>query len=674
MNGIAVHNGNLFLSYPFLKLNKVPSKRLELWSSRGISIKKYFDGQIHILFESIPEPTRKQLPAKHELIAELNLSKHDAKVDGYYNNLLFCTTQGYIKHIPAFKDKYPTLSSEKINAICKLFAAWQYIVDLTINERNRDTSGLYVAFNKIYPNKYKNYNCFANAKKKAVDNGAENVAVDSRLFTTPLNVKTINIVNHYWAASIISIGKKYSNKKVWEKLCSLCKEANETAPSLSWVDKYRQKLLKGNISVYESRMGKETALAKMQPYMSREKVKNIHSQWTFDGFNFAFWAGGNYRRYVMVKVMDANSKKIIGFGIGESENTTVIMTALRNAIINTGCLPLELLSDRHSFNKTGEALNFKEAIEAFGTKYTLTSNPQYNSISERYNQYLDSIYKDYYGYLGEGVKSKRANAHPKQEMIDDAAKNQLSHDEIILIGIKSVHEYNETILAKEGKSPNQLFEEGDKSHCFIVSLYDRVKILTSKLSYKVVRGQLNITRGLDKYEYQLPANLYSTYNNRKVTVRYEDLNEGVYLYDSTTDMFITELNQKPKIYGEKASQTDRDIELMNKNKGRIAGIKSQAKKELENITEKALEAHPDAYLLINRISTPKDVLQAFEQNANLKRMAEEHGVDITKVHIPVRKNEFENESLKPKQKINDSPFTDKNHVIRKISLKDLEQE
>lgn len=676
MNGIAIYNGSLFLSYSFLKLNKVPNKRLELWSSRGTSIKKYIDGQLYILYDSIPEPTRKQLPAKNELIAELNLANHDAKVESYYNNLFFCTTQGYIKHIPTFKEKYSTLSTEKINEICKLYAAWKYIVDLTINERNRDTSMLYVAFNKIYPNKYKNYNCFANAKKKAVDNGAEFVAVDSRLFTTPLNVKTVNVLNQYWVNGIVSANRKLSNKEVWKKICEVCELANEKAPSLSWVDKYRKQVLRSNINTSASSNGNAYAFAKQQPYASMQHALHANSQWQMDGWTLPFWVdnGTKFCRYVIVIVRDAYSKKIVGSAVGETENTLLIMAALKDAIINTGCLPYEILTDNHSFNQTKEAAYFKDAIGKIGTVFTVTSNPQHKSIIERYNRHLYSFCKEYYGCIGEGVKSKSKNAHAKQESIDAYAKNQISVGEIQLIGIDIVEKSNASILEKEGKTPNQLFDESEKPNCFAVDVFERIKILTAQTEIKIVRGQLNITRSKIKYEYQLPANLYQQYNDTTVIVRYEDLNECIYLYDKATDEPIIELNQKLKIHGALADQNEIDIELLNKNKGRIAGIKSQAAKSNESLTEKALQVNSDAYLHLNKVTTPKNVLNEMEQNANLKRIAIDKGININLIHVPLRESEMDNNTLKPKQKINDSPFTDKNHVIRKISLKDLEQE
>ena len=668
--------GKLYLSYKYLESKGIPSATIWDWKQKRVCNVHSFDNRSFVVYDEIPKRSRQRLPEKVELIALVNLEQHNEKVDEYYRSLYYANTKGFIKHIDYYKEKYPSLTREKINEISKVHAVWEYIIELTVEGMNRDTSGLYRAFNKVYPNKYKSYNCFANTKKRAIDNGAEFVAVDKRLFTTPLNVKQVNVVNQFWVRGLISVGKKYSNRTVWEKLCKLCNESNETPPSLSWVDKYRKSLLDKNISVFDSRNGKDSTKAKQLPYASMKAALNANDQWQMDGWTLPFWVnnGTKFCRYIIVIVRDSYSKKIIGSAVGESENTLLIMAALKDAIINTGCLPFEILTDNHSFNQTKEADHFKEAIGKIGTQFTVSSNPQHKSIIERYNQHLDRLCREYHGYIGEGIKSKNIDARPKQELIDEYAKNQLSVNEIMLIGIKIVTDFNENVLPKENKSPNTLYAESEAPNCFKVDVFDRIKILTARTEIKINRGQLNIKRGNTKYEYQLPANLYHEYNNKVVTIRYEELNECVYLYDNVTDEPITELSQKPKIHGAKANQTDVDIELLNKNKGRIVGIKSKAKKDNEHLTATALKANPDAFMLLNKVTTQKNVLKDFEQNSNLKRIASDKGIDLTRVHIPVRENELDNESLQPKEINKDSPFTPKNHQIKKVSLNDFNEE
>lgn len=670
MSNIIIENKQLLLSKKTFENYQIDSNTIKVIFKRKKNSLCNIDGVCFIKYTSIPAPTRAKLPNEIDLRALANLNKHQTAVDEYFKYLNYEYSMGYIKHIETFKAKYPTLSQSKIYKAAKLFAVWSWIIE----NGNKNNFPLYTAFNKIYSGVYKNENSFYNAKSKAVNNGAESLAIDQRWFTTPKNIKTISVVNQYWTSALVSIGKKYSNKKVWQMVSQLCKEGNEIAPSKSWVDKYRKQILEENISVYQSRYGAAAAKAKQLPFASMQTALNANSQWQMDGWTLPFWVKDENlcSRYVIVLVKDAYSKKYVGYAVGKSEDTILIMAALRNAIINTGVLPFEILTDNHSFNQTKETVNFKEAIAEIGTQFTVTSNPQHKSIIERHNRHLDRLCRDCYGYTGEGIKSKSEDARPKQEFIDSYYKNQISVDEIKLIGIKIVEDYNNEILSKENKTPNELYAASETPHCYKVDVFDRIKILTAKTETTVSRGQINIKRGGVNYEYQLPASLHGKYNNKTVVVRYEDLKEGIYLYDINTDTAIIELQQRTKISGAKADQTETDIELLNKNKGRAKGVVSKAKKSNEKLINASLEVNPNAYELLNKITTPKPILKAFEQQANLKVAALDNGIDLNKVYIPVRDyDELDNEDFKPKSRINESPFAPKNHKIRMLLPSDF---
>lgn len=664
-NEFFLEKSKLYLSYTYLKKYGISEKTMGAWVQRKACKVLRRDGLAFLNYDEIPAPTRKKLPRKIDLEAECNLARHEEKVDTFLEGILNAHKLGWIQHVEPYKAKFPTLDRQKINRAAKLHAVWQYILD----NAGSDCFALYNAFNKVYAGKYKSYNSFANAKSKAVKNGAEFMAIDQRWFTARLNIKEISVVNRYWAAAVISIGKKYKPSEVHKKLCYMCKEAGKTPPSLSWVQKYQRHILKKNFSINESRNGKSTASATQLTFITTHHARYALDQVQLDGKVMPFWVKvGNdkYERYSIVIARDAYSKKIIGFSVGRSENTTVIMSALKKAIVNTGCLPYEILTDNHAFHQTSEAANFIDAVSKIGTQYTVTHSPTHKSIIERYNKHLDALCKGYHGYLGEGIKSKTVDAHPSQETIDQYGKDQLSEDEVKLIAIEIVDEFNNTILPKEGKTPNQLFEESEKPNCFPLSVFDRAKILLAQTECKVTRGQITIKRGFDKHEYQLSAELYAKYNNETVIVHYEDLNECIYLFEKDTETPIAELKPKAIIHGALANQTEKDNELLNKNKGRIVGIKSQADKANEKLTEEAMNVNPNAYNLLNKVTTPKNVLKELEKKAHLQELAEEEGIKLKKVVIPTRADELDNDSFKPQKKVNDSPFTPKNHQIRKI--------
>jgi hypothetical protein len=669
MSKIFIDNGILYLSASHLRNeHNISDKTIQCWKG----IKRYIDSLTFVSYEDIPAPTRSKLPSKNDLIGLANEGAYNEKVEQFLRLFKYEYNQGYIKYIPHFKEQY-RLPLEKINKAAKRYAVWLVIIDLTLNHGVKDNQHMYTAYNEIFTGQYKNLQNFANAKSAALKEGAEYMAIDRRWFQAPTNVKKVTPLHQYWVTGLVSIGKKYSNRTVWEMLCEMCDEAKEKKPSLSWVDKYRKAILKGNIGVFAGRYGNDEAFKNKQPHASMQAALHANDQWQMDGWQLPFW-GDKFQRYVIVIVRDAYSKKIVGYAVGKTENTLLIMGALNDAITNTGCLPHEIVTDNHAFNQTGEAKYFKEETACIGMTFTVTSNPQWKSIIERYNKNLDAICRGYFGYTGEGVKSKNVDAHPTPELIAKYAKSFLTADEIKLNALHIVDTWNNRLMASAGKSPNHLFEDSDKLNCFALTMGDRIKVLTPKTDSKILRGQVTIKRGYTKHEYALPASLFSQYNDETVIVRYEDLHESIYLFDFKTDEFIAELKPKGKIHGAKANQTERDIELLNKNKGHITGVKIKAKKRGEELTRQALEQNPEAYALLNKKTTPKNILKEAEQNAHLRQQAAERGINLSTVYIPDRQSEMENTALIPVEKKIKSPFSTKIKVVTVFNPMDIDND
>lgn len=668
-NPIIYENQELYLSCDFLRNNSIRESTIERWIDRKSVNPFRIKKSCFILYDEIPTPTKLKLPSKADLIAIALKSQTDAIVEDYYNDMNSLKQRGFAKYAEHYTKKYD-LPAQKLLEFTQLHAVWQYIIDLKQKDNCRDLERLYRAFSKLYPGKYNTKHSFSNAIKKAVRKGIESVSFDKRIYSAPQNVKRISKVQTLWTMGLISIGKKYSNRQVWEKLCAQCQKENVKPPSLSWVDKYRTQILKKNINIFESRYGKQDAFAKKLPYASTYHAQYPNDQWQMDGWTLPFW-GAKFQRYTMVIVRDSFSKMIVGSACGTSENTKLIMEALGDAISNTESLTTEIVTDNHAFNQTKEAEYLKEETEKMGVTWTVTSNPRHKSIIERYNKHLDTLCREYTGYLGEGIKSKNVDARPKQELIDQYAKEFLSEREIKLISLEIVEKWNKTANNIPLISPFDLYTKTVKPHSIQVNMFDRVRILTSQTELKVNRGQLTIKRAGLKYEYQLPADLYGVYNDKVVLVRYEDYRDCIYLYDKQTKEPITVLKQKGKIHGAKINQTEKDKELLFKNKGRIEGIKSKAKKQVEQLTSDALKENPEAVHILNSMTEAKNVLREAEQNCELKRKAQDSGIDLKMVCISERANEIDNELLQPVSKKKESPFTPKNHKISIVNTKDL---
>ena len=410
---------NLLLSTRYLK-PVLGDATVNRWFDRNkpfttINNVRYF------LYEDIPEISRKKLPSKLDLIAECKVKETNEQVDIYFDKISFLLTKGCVKYKNEFKDKYKISHANALKA-AQLKAFWQWVID----ENIKDTRNLFEAFNKVMPGKYKSYNVFNNVKSKAANEGVENAAFDKRWIQAPKNTKRIAYDIHLVAGVVISIGKKHSDAYVHRKIIEYCLQFNIEPPCERWVNYTRHKILK-NPLVYKARNG-EKAVKTILPYTSLIHAENPLDQLQFDGWNFPFYIinskGEAFHRPVIVVVRDAYSKKIVGFSVGETENTVVIMDALKAAVNNTGMLPFEFLTDKHSFNKTQEAIHFVSEVSKIGTRFEVDINPQRKSIVERYFKPFDALCKEYYGYIGEGRRTRNINGIPKQEILNEVQKIQ----------------------------------------------------------------------------------------------------------------------------------------------------------------------------------------------------------------------------------------------------------
>lgn len=659
---IYIEGSDLYISKKFLT-EFISIKAVEKWNNNQDIIKEKFNDAIYYLHSSIPQRTKNKLPGVKKLKALEHKEDKANDIRELSELIKHAFYYGYTKNQHIYQSQ--NIQSNQVVKFSRLHSVIDCILTHKNNCNIRDLKTIHSLFNNFFPGKFNSKHSFCNALRKAKADGIISVALDKRVFgnNNEQTNKKLNEVTQYWTACLISHPRKLSNPQVHQRIKISCDTKGYPCPSLSWVKKYRQKLL-ANVVAFQSRYGHSETNKKL-PFASLNHAKHANDQWQMDGWTLPFWYKGekNFQRPVLVRLIDSNSKKIVGYSVGKTENTAVIMDAIRSAVNNTGCLPFEILTDNHAFNQTHEAKNLQSLLAKKGTRWEVTENPQHKSIVERYNQHLDALCKDhYYGYLGQGVRAKSIDALAKPEMIDQYLKNQLSFEEIHGYAVEIVESYNKKAF-KNGLIPNEQYEQNRNPHPITVSIFDRAELMTMQTEKQIRRGQITFNKGVSKYEFQLPASLYADYNDKIVIVRYEDLREGIYLFDKKTGEPIDHLQLKDKINGAKVNQTVSDIELLNKHTGRLHGIKAKARKQLEDIRDKALQIDPDAHLIVNALTTPKNIMQELQEDSALRQAAQADGLELHKLHVPARENGNLPGALQPVKKQRD-PFSANGHVIK----------
>jgi hypothetical protein len=193
-----------------------------------------------------------------------------------------------------------------------------------------------------------------------------------------------------------------------------------------------------------------------------------------------------------------------------------------------------------------------------------------------------------------------------------------------MIAVKCVDEFNNAI-GKDGLSRNDRYDKNISTETVKVNLIDRLKLFERTAQYKVSRGQINILRSGVKYEFQLSAKYFNQLNDKIVNVRYIDYDE-LYLFDEK-DQFITTVRKKEIIHSAIADQTERDKELLYRNKGRLNGIKTANKKALNSLGDNAYDIDKNAAYSINPKLNDKDLIKDFKRRGDLIRQLERFDVN-----------------------------------------------
>lgn len=551
---------------------------------------------------------------------------------------------------------------EKATLHAALTEAAQLYRDGITNERCASLGSLYEAFKEIIPDKYC-YHRFARCMRGIEKEGVERYVSDRRGGN---NRKISNVVMK-WLLDAMSSGKKYGPTQIHRFISELCEKYNYAKPSLSWVKTNYYKLLP---TVAMNRNGHDEWVYRDMPYAGILRASAPGGQWQIDGWRLPFYMAG-FKTLMIFTVMDSHSGRIVGYHVDYSENTESILKGLENAVSVTGTLPQEIVSDNHSFHKTMEAAHFKEALEKTGCKWTVTSNPRHKGIIERsFGVFGTKFCKQMYGYVGEGIRTRRRNGRTSQELLDKyhRAGKFLDEGQIKAIAIALVEDYNSTVSDTSGISPDNKYS-GAENIGIPVDTMERLRLFVRKGEYTVRQGQINIVRSGVTYEYQLNKEQFMSLNNKKVAVRYAD-RDCIYLFDRVTDEPLGSVRQKRYAHGALCDQTADDIEILNQLKGRSKGIKTAFKQRQIDIARNAESVDPEAAYAMNAKLTPKNVLEDLKSNGMMRREAERLGLNVDEVaDIPVfsEVTSFNPEDV-TRKRVKDSPFTPIDHKIGTIKI------
>lgn len=649
MLGIIITDRNkeqLFLSYQWIVENSnISINSVENWSKRKIGVYIKEDGYTYIDYDSIPKQSQQKLPTKEQL-RDIHSEYYKRlpyylQKDENYNVL----STAYNVEFPQYRETYLDLgfSGEKATEYARNHAVWTRIIELHTD--GHKLRPLHDAYKMVYPDGYV-YNSMNPNINKCKESGIVSLLVkDAR---SNENSKKFDARYEAFVIRWMSSGKKYSRVTIFDELCKECKQLGWEKPSYSWV---KLCVARNMNHTKRGRYGEMDYFSKDESYAGIIKALYPHDQWQIDGWDLPFHMEG-WRKLTLFAVMDASSGYIIGYDIAPTENTETILRGLERAVKAAKCLPYEIVSDNHSFNKTKEAEYLKINTDKLGMTWTVSSNPRRKGVIERRLGVLGTKFlKKYPGYIGEGIKTKNIDGRTSIEEMSKYQKPGMwrTADEIKRYAIESIIEYNNYVSQRNKVSPSDLYFREEQPNKIELKPEDYTRLFIREAEYKVQRGQINITREGVTYEFQLNAEMQTEYNTKTLKVRYESFDE-IYIFDQITDKFIGTVKSKRMMHGALANQSEADKRGFLQNSGRVKGVKTKYSKMQSSILDEAENIDKYASECINPLVCKKEDIKEIERKGLLNAELLNHNVDIKNITPSIILNEDNTIKREPKAK------------------------
>jgi transposase InsO family protein len=539
-----------------------------------------------------------------------------------------------------YRKYYLAYGNDKARAYAKQHAVWVKLAKLW---EKHSAKVLFAAYKELEPGAYSSAGSFGNAlrtaNKAAAANELAKFVPHGNYNNT--NAKTTLAEHEALVRLLVSTGKGFEAPFICEKVNWMCEEMNIAKKiKVSWV----KKLLAQPDVMFATdgyRFGLDKARKEL-PYLVLESALFANDQWQLDGWHVPFVHAEQVvkegrtvkklARLVVFVVRDAHSRKVLGYAFGDTENTALILKALRQAVKYTGKMPAELVVDNHSFNQTAEVAYLKQGLKDLGTTWTVTMNPQYKAIVERYFNLFDERFcKPEQGWIGGSPLSLKANARPKVEVRDELKKTLYTRgrNEVIALVTRLLETANDApTTTRQPLSPNERYKASEQPNARPVEATEFVNLFWKTTNYTVRRGGITLEKEGQRHYFALPTGaLQEQLYKQKVIVRYDDDYERIYLFDAETETYICDIDRAKPAHGAKVNQKGEDMSAYAKHGHLLQDTEQTRRQSNERVRDK-LEPYGEVpYELVNQITTSKTAYQNADTEYRIGQVLEDHDVN-----------------------------------------------
>ena len=217
--------------------------------------------------------------------------------------------------------------------------------------------------------------------------------------------------------------------------------------------------------VYEARHGYQAYRNEYEIVTRRTAPSFANAMWVLDGspvhrYYYDPKTKKAYSRLNVFVVLDAHSWCVLGFWVGDNEDTTAVKGALRAACELGQHLPYQLQYDNSSALKSFLSQQCMNAIAEHCTP-TSVGNARAKIIEPFFKQFNEQVLRFREGYTASPVMASNINNKPNREALARQVKDGLLPT--VDQAVKELHEdftlWNNRVMKKYQKSPLQRYRE-----------------------------------------------------------------------------------------------------------------------------------------------------------------------------------------------------------------------
>lgn len=292
------------------------------------------------------------------------------------------------------------------------------------------------------------------------------------------------------------------------------------------------------------------------------------------------------------EVVDAFSEVLIGCNISEAENFESIYEALRNAVENTGFLPVELVTDNQGGTRRGDAQAFLAKI-AKVARTTTPNNPTSKTIEAIFGRFQKQVLHQYWYFTGQNITARSEKSRVNAEFVLANVQSLPTREEVIATYMSCREQWNSMPHPEYLRPRKQLYAESVNEEAVAVSpvLAKELFWLRTRDEVAYTASGITITINKQQYKYEVigadgmpDVRFLSSNAGRKFVVEYDPHNMETVrlnLLDKNYGLQYV-CDAKPYIRNHRAIQDQKEGERSFIALQDMANKKERVRRDLQN--------------------------------------------------------------------------------------------